>query len=322
MSAEPTAMSKSQTSPRQPLKKLMIILGKEPVWELLHHHARTVWAHLRQPRGVSGTLIWPPTRYLRAYMSRSLSHQARRQIVLSQAAHLDARVHRSFFREIAHPRAALWRFAQERCCSIWLVANQGRHLEGDFDLVFQLDGMAIYALSFSIGPSPANPPADRPAMLVGRVQGERGHFDDIRLATKVLKDISPAALLVSAAEGIALALNLTQICGVGGCEQLAHLKAGADYFDYDEFWEALSGRRIRDWYVFDAPFPHKPPSGTAAHHRRRARRKRVFRDAVREEVRATFVERFVRQEPPRAEASALAAPFGLRELDLSAGLEA
>ena len=190
--------------PRQPVKKLLIILGKEPAWRLLYNHGRVTWAHIRQPRGVSGMLIWPPTRYLRAYMGRTLTHQMRREIVLSQVTHLEAHVHRSFFIELAHPRDALWRHADERCCSIWLSANPGRHLEGDFDLVFQLDGVAIYSLSFSIGPNLAHPAAGEVAMLVGRVQGERGHFGDIRLATKALSDISPAALLVSAAEGIAL----------------------------------------------------------------------------------------------------------------------
>ena len=307
---------------RQPVKKLLIILGKEPAWRLLHNHGRVTWAHIRQPRGVSGMLIWPPTRYLRAYMGRSLTHQMRREIVLSQAAHLEAHVHRSFFIELAHPRDALWRHADERCCSIWLSANPGRHLEGDFDLVFQLDGVTIYSLSFSIGPNLAHPAAGEVAMLVGRVQGERGHFGDIRLATKALSDSSPAALLVSAAEGIALALKLPHICGIASSEQLAQLKPGAEHFDYDGFWESLSGRRVGGWYQFDAPFAHKPPSETARHHRRRARRKRLFRDAVREAARTGFIERFMRQDAEQRRsvraASSSTAPGAVHAVDVRA----
>jgi uncharacterized protein VirK/YbjX len=234
------------------------------------------------------------TRYLRTYIGRSLTHGARRDIVILQAGYLQERLRRSFFREIEQPRQALWRLTDERRYSIWLSGDPGRHLEGDFELAFKLDGIPIYILSFSIGPNLADPAAGDVAMLVGRVQGERGRLDDIRLATKTLKGISPAALLVSAAEGIALALKLPHICGVAGSEQLSRLRLGAEYFDYDGFWESLSGRRIGGWYQFDAPFPHKPPSQTAAHHRRRARQRRLFKDTVREEVRVAFVERFAR----------------------------
>jgi len=278
------------------IKKGLIILRRESPWRLLYNHCRVTWIHIRQQGGLSTSFIWSPTRYLRPYIGHSLTHGTRRDIVILQALHLQERVRRSFFLELVQPRDALWRQADERCYSIWLSANPGRHLEGDLELAFRLDGIAIYTLSFSIGPNLAHPASGDVAMLVGRVQGERGHFDDIRLATKNLNDISPAALLVSAAEGIALALNLSHICGVAGSEQLARLKPGAEYFDYDSFWESLSGRRIGGWYQFDAPFLHKPPSQTATDHRRRARQRRMFRDAVREGVRAAFVQRFVRQD--------------------------
>ena len=279
------------------ISKTLRILRAEVFWSLLLNHYRVTQAQIRQNGGLSPSAVWMSTRYLRTFMGRSLTHQVRRDIVILQAEQLRGSVNRCFFLELEQPRQALWRSEEEPCCSIWLSADLGRHLEGDFELAFKLDGVAIYTLSFSIGPNLANPAPGDVAMLVGRVQGKRGRFDDIRLATKALKGVSPPALLVSAAEGIALALNLSHICGVAASEQLSCSNQGAEYFDYDGFWESLSGRRIGGWYRFDAPFPHKPSSQTATHHRRRARQRRLFRDTVREEVRAAFVERFARQSP-------------------------
>jgi uncharacterized protein VirK/YbjX len=245
-------------------------------------------------------------------MGHSLTHGVRRNIVMMQARYLQEHVRSSLFLELLRPREALWRSDEGRY-SIWLSADLSGHLEGDFDLTFKLDGVAIYMLSFSVGPNLANPGAAGAAMLVGRVQGQRGRLDDIRLATKTLKGISPAALLVSAAEGVALALRLSHICGVSGAEQLSRQRPQADYFDYDSFWESLSGRRIGDWYQFDAPFLHKPSSETATHHRRRTRQRRLFKDAIRHEVRAAFVERFA-QQPGLAPAAVDRIPSWVRRM--------
>jgi uncharacterized protein VirK/YbjX len=278
--------------------KALTILRREPFWSLLYNHGRVAKAQARQHGGLSPSFGWMITRYLRTYVGHSLTHGERRDIVLLQAGYLRDRLNRAFFLELDRPREALWLDQDERRYSIWLSADRGRHLEGDFVLTFKLEGAAIYTLAFSIGPNVVNPAGGGVAMLIGRVQGERGRFDDIRRATKALNGIAPAALLVSAAEGIALALNLAHICGVAGSEQLSRLKQGAEYFDYDRFWQSLSGREVGGWYQFEAPFLHKAPSQTAPHHRRRARQRRTFRDGIREDVRAAFLQRFARRERP------------------------
>jgi uncharacterized protein len=283
----------------QRINKIVVILQREPLWSLLYNHYRVTRAQVSQYWSWSPTSILATTRYLRNYVGQSLTHRTRRDIVNLQARYLRGRLRRSFFLELERPRHALWRYADAPCVAIWLSTAISRPYEGDFALTFKLDGIAIYRLSFSIGPNLASPATGGVAMLVGKVQGEHGRLADIRLATKLLKDISPASLLVSAAEGIALALNLPHLCGVASSEQLCQSRPGAEYFDYDSFWESLSGRRIGGWYQFDAPFLHKPPSQTATHHRRRARNRRLFRDAVREEVRVAFVERYARRETQR-----------------------
>jgi uncharacterized protein VirK/YbjX len=287
------------------LERLLVILRTEPLSALLYNHCRVTLAQVRQPAGVNLAFFWTTTRYLRDYLGYSLTHRQRRDVVVRQAERL-RRLERSFFVELERPRTPLWRLSGGQDYAIWLSANRGHLLEGDFELAFRLDDVTIYTLCFSIGPNLADSAAPGAVMLVGRVQGKRGRFDDIRRATKVLHDISPPALLMSAAEGVALALELPQICGVAGSEQLARLEPGPERFDYDAFWESLSGRRLGGWYQFDAPFPHKLPLETAPHHRRRARRKRRFRDVVREAVRDDFAARFVRCDTSRPAPTAVA----------------
>jgi uncharacterized protein VirK/YbjX len=133
-------------------------------------------------------------------------------------------------------------------------------------------------------------------MLIVRIQGARGRFGEIRKATLGSGDISAAHLLVSAAEGIAAALGVSTILGIGNDEQLSKSsvdKAGC-LFDYDVFWDSLGGRARRGWFQFEAPFAGKPLSQTPASHRRRTRRKRALKAAVRDQVTAAFRARYAK----------------------------
>ena len=160
---------------------------------------------------------------------------------------------------------------------------------------FAADAIPLYELSFSLAEK-ANG-AGAAVMLIVRIQGARGHFAEIRKATLDGGDISPAHLLVSAAEGIAVALGVSTVLGIGNDEQLSKSsidKAGC-LFDYDAFWESLGGRPRRGWFQFDAPYAPRPLSQTPAHNRRHKRRKRLIKAAVKEHVTAEFLTRYARQ---------------------------
>jgi uncharacterized protein VirK/YbjX len=134
-------------------------------------------------------------------------------------------------------------------------------------------------------------------MYVARIQGKVKTLDRIRIATKDCLDISPAALLLSAAEGIALDLKLERIIGISGRAQIS-----AEYAlphslvtAYDEFWIALGGQRLdRDMYQLTVPLTEKPLQSIQRRHRTRVRRKRSFKKLVSEQVRARFHESVVR----------------------------
>ncbi len=130
-------------------------------------------------------------------------------------------------------------------------------------------------------------------------------FETIRVATKACGDIQAPYLLLAAVEGVASALGIQNLRGVCREEQLAR-RWGDSKFDYNAFWSDQMGERSGDWFVGTVPLLRKPLENVVAHHRRRAKRKRRFRDAVAAEVCQVL--------RARLRAPSLERPFAVREL--------
>jgi uncharacterized protein VirK/YbjX len=134
-------------------------------------------------------------------------------------------------------------------------------------------------------------------MYIARVQGKGRALDRIRAATKDCLDISLPALLLAAAEGIGMELNLEHMIGIGGQTQISADKAAPSsrLSAYDEFWTALGGTRLEgDMYRLTVPMTEKPIAAIKRCHRSRVKRKRAFKALVASRVRARFREFFVR----------------------------
>jgi hypothetical protein len=63
-------------------------------------------------------------------------------------------------------------------------------------------------------------------MFVGRVQGVRDRVEEMRTATKALKDIAPPRILLCAVEALATTLGADIIAGVSNAEQLERRRQG------------------------------------------------------------------------------------------------
>ncbi len=228
-------------------------------------------------------------KYLSKYLGTELSESERASILINHYTFLKDRVEQGFFRKIVEGRPELWKHLVSnrhvRICMAFPVAN---HNEGDLSLVFQSDHTDIYTLSFTIGPGGvAGLDADH-AMYIGRLQGTAGELQLIKETMKDCRDISPAALLLAATEGVATALELGDIVGIGADVQIS---ASADsrpeglVHGYDEFWVASGGLRLgRNMYHLAVPLPEKPIKTIKRNHRSRALRKRAFKKLVSEQV--------------------------------------
>src|SRR5438093_2763053 len=204
-------------------------------------------------------------KYLSDYLGADLSRKERASILIDHYTFLTDRVHGKFFRMIVDCRVKLWQqiIGEHRyriCLTFPRTATE--HYEGDLSLIFEADGVGIYVLSFAIGPGSVGGLAASHAIYIARVQGKGKGLHLIRTATKTCVDISPPALLLAAAEGVATALGIGHIIGVGADN---HISASADFRPndmvkaYDEFWLAAGGLPLeRNMYHLLVPSLHKP----------------------------------------------------------------
>lgn len=219
------------------------------------------------------------------------SRTKRCAIMISHYAYVAARLKDDFYDQVADGGIMLWKSVAEgtilRICIEF--AKQHRH-EGDLILKFEMNYDSLYVLSFSIVPGYL---VDTPApqvILIGRVQGTKERFEEIRRATKLCKDISPAYLLVTAAQAIASELDISFLAGVNSREHLSD--AVQHSFDYDAFWRTFAEIKTKhNFSVFAASFTGKPFKQISAGHRRRTRLKRHFKSEINDCVRAAFAEK-------------------------------
>jgi uncharacterized protein VirK/YbjX len=239
-------------------------------------------------------------KYLYQYLGTDLSQSERVSILINHYTFLKDRVKRrssrglhGFFRTIVGKRIKLWEHAVSNHHFRISVTFPGMyHYEGDLSLVFQIDHVDIYTLSFTIGPGSVAGLTVEHAIYIGRVQGKGKGLQLIREATKECLDISPDALLLAATEGIAQALELGHIVGIGADGQIsAHNDSRPERLvnAYDEFWMASGGvRLVRNMYHLGLPVPEKPIQAIQSKHRSRTLRKRAFKNLVKEQVRREF----------------------------------
>jgi uncharacterized protein VirK/YbjX len=228
-------------------------------------------------------------KFLGKYLGTDLSESERASILINHYTFLKDRVEQGFFQKIVDGGVELWKHGVSnrhvRICVAFPIAN---HNEGDLSLIFQSDHVDIYTLSFTIGPGDIAGLAADHAIYVARIQGKVGGLQLIREATKDCLDISPAALLLAATGGVATALKLGHMVGIGADVQISASivsKPERLVHGYDEFWVASGGLRLdRNMYHLAVPLPEKPITTVKRNHRSRALHKRAFRKLVKEQV--------------------------------------
>ena len=184
----------------------------------------------------------------------------------------------------------LWsRRAEGASLSVALEVNPPFNLEGESNLVMRIDGERIYVLSFVIGPAERLGAGPGEALMVTQLQGMRGTGPLVRLATKAMSDVGPQLLLMAVAQGIATALRVRRIIGIGAARQVCVPAAGpnGDFLSaYDQFWQSIEGERLASGdYQFPVPIRDKPLAQIKLNHRGRVRRRRAVRTTIAAAVR-------------------------------------
>jgi uncharacterized protein VirK/YbjX len=267
-------------------RRIARLARSEPLLTLLYRHGQVVQRLMSGRAAVLTTAERrSTTKYLRAYISISLDHVARRGLLLAQHEFLNDSCTDQFFIDMANGCQPIWNYniSEDRNYSIWLrPSTYAEDGEGDFVLDFRSSRSLLYRLLFNFGPCLTDDTRGA-ALLIACIQGRHGCLEEIGKAARDCVDTSPALLLLSAAEGIAMAWRIRTICGVSDGEQLSKNKTGI-WFGYDQFWESHCGHRCHDWYQLPVPLPHKPLSSASAENRKRIRRRRRFKEALRDAV--------------------------------------
>ncbi len=240
---------------------------------------------------------------LRSYLSPLLMRKNRILAMTHHYNYLRLNLDKDFLTRICQEPAALWK-EETSGASYQIVlsvppSDCGEDREGDLTLLFMADSICIFTLSFTICPgSVFNVKADH-VMYIGRLQGSRHVIDQIRTATKRCHGISQQALLLAVAQGIGLSLDIKDMV----CSS-ASGKYSVDRTDkpsissqlYDEFWTDMGATKISD-YAYHMPLPiQKKPIGLIEQcHRRRAVKRREYRDTVSDLAGATFCRLFMNE---------------------------
>ncbi|RZI85610.1 MAG: DUF535 domain-containing protein [Rubrivivax sp.] len=233
-------------------------------------------------------------RYTLPYLSMNFDRAERQRLLKGHYDFLNTALSASFYERVMDDAMVLWE--QEIQGNLFSISVSGpcMHREGDLTLVFKMDGCAVYRIAFSLVASPLlklNPQfqqnISRHIVYVGQVQGYPGGFEHLRQATKQCRDVAPADLLMAAVAGLAGALGITMVAGVGYENSLSYqnlLKLKSN-FSYADFWEKHHGIRSEGGhYILQVPLAEKPIQQVKANHRGRTLLKRELKKQVTDEA--------------------------------------
>lgn len=232
-------------------------------------------------------------KYLGNYLAHGLSRQARLCILFNHYEYLSQQVRSDFFGRLLDG-IPLWQdWLGDDVVSIRLSFPSGIDFEGDLALAFELNGKAVYNISFVVAPGRHVRSPRAQVLFVSRIQGTK-NFESIRYCTKICHDITPAALLVSALQGVAAALGIETLVGISTAERLYE----GITFDYDSFWASFNAEKTAgNLFFLSLPLAKTPIELIKGKRRERTLRKRQYKDQICGAVQAYFGEHVLPLRP-------------------------
>ena len=232
--------------------------------------------------------------YLKSHLARSLTLGQRRAAIVAHYRFLQANRSPAFYERLLKTGVMLWRNDEAPGnYHIGLRHNVAHFYEGDLLLACFRQDVLLFQLSFSIIPGAVVGEDAAQVIFVGGAQGAAPERGELQPAVKASHGVAPSHLAMAALQGVAMALGIVTIVGVGNDQQLLKSrddKAGFT-FDYDAFWAMFGAEaNAAGQRVMAAPLRDRDAaeSGASAAHRRRSRKKRAFKAAVRDAVQAAM----------------------------------
>lgn len=230
-----------------------------------------------------------PFKYLtRGYLVPALSPSKRAAAFVHHYRSLHTYLPPSMLQKILYQDAVLLEKEMEgHRISVHLSLARTEVREGELVLVLRVDGVAVYCVQFSIVPGSVVQSDATDVVMISRVQGMKGCYTQVRLATKAFCDIAPPALLLAVLHGLAQLCGIDQMAGVAAASQFCYEEKCAGSFQgaYDDFWLELGAERTSpDFFVGPMPPKEKSLDNVKNGHKSRTRKKREFKKQIAENV--------------------------------------
>ena len=273
----------------------------------IEHYARRLWQfssvflHVGLQQEILQTLASPALaalkkqqphlafKYLsRRYLLQGLSTAQRGRLLQHHYACLTRHFPTTCLQRLATQRLPLWQSRIEtRQYLIELGFSQDLD-EGELTLFFSCQGRDTSHLAFSFAAAEQLGESAQESLLISRVQGGLGCYEEIRQATRDLRQVAPSHLLFAALRGIAQALAIRLAIGVPGHRQVCHrgLARQQNFTQaYDAFWESLGADQAASGlFLLPLDRPEKPLQLIKQHHRARTQAKRELKASLANEV--------------------------------------
>ncbi len=254
-------------------------------------HQLEIFRILAMPTFTSLVRLEPifPFKYLtRGYLVRGLSSAERAACFAHHYRRLNAIFPASILRRILYRDFTLLeKQVDDNLFSLRFGLARKEVREGELSLSLQINSVTVYILQCTIVPGWVVKSSASDVLLISRLQGMKGCYRQVQLATKAFLDVAPPALLLAALHGIAKACAIDEMAGISAASQFSYVDECAHSFRaaYDEFWVELGAKKISaSFFASPIPPPEKSLDAITNGHKSRTRKKRAFKQQIAEDV--------------------------------------
>jgi len=218
------------------------------------------------------------------YLAQGFTVKERATCFLHHYEHLHAALPDRILRQTLHEDITIHEFPDaDGRFSLTMGLSRPYDEEGELSLHLRVDGEIVFVLSFTIVPGSVvqSPAAEN--LLITRLQGVKGCYSQISLATRSLHSVAPAALLLAALQGIAEAFGIGEIAAISAARQTSYSHGCATSFKeaYDDFFDELGmSKTAAGFYRASVPLPAKPLASIKQGHKLRTKEKRAFKRRI------------------------------------------
>lgn len=232
--------------------------------------------------------IFPFKFLTRDYLVRGLSIGDRAMSFLRHYRRLQAVIPASTLARILHQDFTLLeKEADGHHFSIRACRARDEVNEGELIVSLEVDGKRTFVLQFTVVPGSVVQSEAHEVFLVSRLQGIKGSYSEVRLASKAFMEVAPPALLLAVLHGFAQVFGVEEMAGISAESQFCYLKGDSHLFQtaYDDYWIELGAKRVSErFFAIPIPPQEKSLDGVKNGHKSRTRKKREFRKNIAHEV--------------------------------------